>query len=88
MILDLLLEKKDILAYINARTKDLLIQQTRIESLPEHKRETTRKKFIGRIKELEHLRIVIESGRLKDQSKHHWKNIHNDEGNKNGNNVN
>ena len=75
-ILDKLLEKKDIFAYVEARTQDLLIQQTKIDRLPEHKRELTKQKLAGRIAELDHLRIVVASGRLKDQSKHHWRNVH------------
>lgn len=74
-ILDQLVEKKDLFAYIEARTQDLLIQQTKIDCLPEHKREFVRRKLVGRIDELNHLRIVLASGRLKDQAKHHWKNV-------------
>lgn len=75
-ILDQLVEKKDLFAYIEARTQDLLIQQTKIYSLPEHKRESVKRKLAGRIDELDHLRIVLASGRLKDQAKHHWQNVH------------
>jgi hypothetical protein len=75
-ILDQLVEKKDIFAYIEARTQDLLIQQTKIDSLPEYKREFVKQKLAGRIAELDHLRIVLSSGRLKDQAKHHWRNVH------------
>lgn len=78
MILDQLLEKKDVLAYVHARTLDLLIQQSKIDKLPESKRELTKQKLAGRIAELDHLRIVVASGRLKNQSKHHWKNVHRD----------
>lgn len=75
-ILDKLVEKKDILAYVNARTQDLLIQITKISHLPEHKREMTKLKLEGRVAELDHLRKVVASGTLKNQSKHHWRIVH------------
>ncbi len=69
-ILDKLLEKKDLLAYIDYRIKVLkkeMESAIRI-NLPKDK-ESVKQKFQGRIVELEFLRTTIKNGKLKDRSK-------------------
>lgn len=75
-ILDLLLEKKDVLAYIEFRYAILNIErQKAIEGLPPESREHTNIKFSARIDELEELKKVIAQGRLKEQSKRYCKQL-------------
>jgi hypothetical protein len=62
MILDKLLEKKDIQAYIKFRTIYLKRTMTsEMQSQPPAKRESVRRMFMGRIRELEHLSRIIRS---------------------------
>lgn len=74
-ILDKLLEKKDIFAYIEFRIKvlknemDIAIQN----NLPENK-ESAKHRFQGRIAELEFLRTTIKNGKLKEKSKMFYNN--------------
>lgn len=70
MILDKLVEKKDMIIYIEQR----VIQQENqmiltIKDSKEEYREFLKNKFKGRIDELKRLKVVIEHGELKDQCK-------------------
>jgi hypothetical protein len=69
-LLDQLLEKKDLMVYIDFRIKHLRAEDIRnIMNLPEAKREAAHLKANGRIQELYQLRKVVAQGKLKEQSK-------------------
>ena len=73
MILDKLLEKKDILAYIDSRLKQLKINKR--ESLKGARpklREAIVFKFEGREEELRELKKVVNAHDLKKMSKVYW----------------
>jgi len=77
-ILDKLLEKKDILAYINFRILRLKDDLDAImKSTPEKERELIKERFNGRILELEELKNVIHQGTtsLKFKSKGYSKKV-------------
>jgi hypothetical protein len=61
MILDKLVEKKDIYAYINSRKIILadLITKEELMKLPPKRRETMKRQIVGRIKELSHLSGIL-----------------------------
>jgi len=71
-LLDQLLEKKDVLAYIDFRIKSLKYDLSKaiLNAVPKD-REYIRERFNGRILELEELRIIIHDGTIavKCQSK-------------------
>jgi len=68
-ILDKLMEKKDLLAYINFRSKmlQISIQQARHAGKPQH-RESIIKANISRLKELRLLKGYVVQGELKSKS--------------------
>ncbi|RSD36552.1 MAG: hypothetical protein CI952_69 [Methanohalophilus sp.] len=69
-ILDQLLEKKDVLAYIDFRIKTLNREQNKaIESVYPETRELVRRSFNGRRRELDILRKEIEDNNIKEASK-------------------
>lgn len=71
-ILDKLLEKKDVLAYIDFRVLSLKNDlEIVIKSTPDKNRELIKERFNGRIMELEELKHVINQGivLLKSKSK-------------------
>ena len=73
MILDKLMEKKDLMVYIAARMQELKAQM--VIQVPLHRprdREMVRRMFMGRMRELEHLRKNIAQGKLKGASKSMW----------------
>ena len=72
MILDKLIEKKDLLAFIHWR-KEYLKRLGIDENLPEKKRHPSWKQIQGRIKELEHLEMNIHL--IKENSKMYHENI-------------
>jgi len=75
-ILDLLLEKKDIKAYIDFRVALLREEDRRvIFDLPPDKREFAHVRIAGRINELYQLRKVISQGTLKERSKTYCKKV-------------
>lgn len=69
MILDRLLEKKDISAYIDFRIKQLVreLNPEKIKLVKEKKRQEAVMSIKGRIKELQHFKGVVH-GDLKRQS--------------------
>lgn len=73
MILDKLMEKKDINAYIEMRIKYLCetYANTIKTANPRH-RYSIHSKWKGRIAELKKLKQVINSNNLKQQSKKYW----------------
>lgn len=71
MILDKLLEKKDLVAYTDWRIKQLNKerQSTKIKGLPEKERERFKATLFGRVKELKHLKTVTLNQGIKEESK-------------------
>lgn len=69
-ILAQLLEKKDVLIYIDVRSAHL--RRKDITEYPEQQREMIAERLKGRLKELEMLKSLINSGRLKDADKQYW----------------
>ncbi|MFA7220305.1 MAG: hypothetical protein WC119_07405 [Synergistaceae bacterium] len=69
-ILDLLIEKKDLKAYIDFRIAWLKIEDRKaIMNLPPEKREFAHARIAGRVAELYQLRKVIGQGKMKERSK-------------------
>jgi hypothetical protein len=67
MILDRLVEKKDIQAYISWRIKILKIEMGKIPDIEKpRRRETAKRQIIGRIKELNLMKEVIRRGAKSD----------------------
>lgn len=71
MILDKLLEKKDLEIYIDMRIKRLL--SIKITQFSEKQRGKITERIKGRIAELRELKKVIKQSKLKDMSKLYWK---------------
>jgi len=72
MILDKLLEKKDLLIYIDTRIKYLRRQKRKaLESAPPKKRAILFERFHGRIMELQYLKKHVSN--LKDTAKRYWR---------------
>lgn len=74
MVLEKLIEKKDVNLYLQYRCKELEKRKKEVESFPEQKREQIIKKFDGKITELKRLRSVMSEGKLKEECKRMWKN--------------
>lgn len=84
-ILDLILEKKDLKAYIDFRIAWLKIEDRKaILALPPEKREFAHVRIAGRIAELYQLRKVICAGKLKEKGKDYYSRISREEENENG----
>ena len=71
MILDKLLEKKDLEIYIDTRIKKLL--SIKITQFPEKQRGKISERIKGRISELREIKKIILQSRLKDMSKAYWR---------------
>jgi len=83
-ILDKLMEKKDLRAYIEFRIPHLEDEKRKIpDRLEPQKREPAIKQIEGRIKELKHLRELLEEDRIKEASKMHWEDIELNKGDEN-----
>jgi len=79
MILDKLMEKKDIVAWITYRIQELAMDKKKAlkESKPKE-RENINRMFIGRYRELCHLKSIIKDGGavlLKDDSKRMFEKV-------------
>ena len=72
VILDNLIEKKDLLLYLTFRKEGLNKQLKKIEKYPEKKRERIVKLLESRIKELSKLNLLIRSNKLKENCKEMW----------------
>ncbi len=72
MILDKLIEKKDISAYITARKRRLGKELWNITKFPEGKRQHIKHRLIGRIEELKLLHKFLVLNQLKAKSKEWW----------------
>lgn len=73
MILDKLLEKKDVLAYIEFRIK--FLQNQGITKYPEADRGFISERFRGRILELSKLKDVINRDVVKERGKMYWQKV-------------
>ena len=83
MILDKLLEKKDIDIYLWLRIKRL--EQTLrqdIKTYPENRREIIAERLSSKISELGKLRFILKNNILKDRSKLMWQHFYGEEENK------
>ena len=80
MILDKLLEKKDIVAYLELR-RDFLRSTltTEIPKIKPEDREAIKERIEGRISELDLTIIAIEKNTLKDDSKYCYRQLHKNE---------
>lgn len=82
-ILDKLMEKKDLDAYINLRMEFIgSIMEKEIFRLPEKEREFVRQRFIGRKVELRKLLRLLKEDKIKDMSKKYFQkfNTQSDDG--------
>ncbi len=76
MILDKLLEKKDLLAYIDFRVEFLsLISETELMRLPERDRESLKQRFVGRQQELKMLKKLIAQDKIRKMGKKYFYEI-------------
>ncbi len=73
-ILDKLIEKKDLMTYINVRIEHLSKDMRKtILSTPKEDREKVKQRMVGRIKELKVLKDCVHRNDVKEMSKHYWK---------------
>lgn len=85
MILDKLMETKDLRIYIDLRIKHLKnreMKQKRILSIPKEHRNNLAQREFGRIRELQKLKSLIKH--LKDESKRYWREAYADKEVQNG----
>lgn len=76
VILDKLIEKKDLRLYILTRIKRLkLTMEDEVMNAPEKRREYIKERFHGRILELQHLLLNLESNQIKSKSKINWEKV-------------
>jgi hypothetical protein len=73
-ILDKLVERKDIVKYLDARMETLKWQllTKNIVKIPEKKRQYVKKQIVGRIKELASLKGVINNHTEKELASEYW----------------
>jgi len=80
-ILDKLIEKKDMLAFIGIRIEQLERNKTPFITILENAEATSKQKkkaqkavfgLSGRVKELERLRMIVNENRVKSESKKMW----------------
>lgn len=77
-ILDKLMEKKDLKAYIAFRIEFLEHErESEMMKLPESERGFFRERFIGRIFELKKLKDVLEEDQIKIRSKQYFRKTNN-----------
>lgn len=81
MILDQLIEKKELLTYCDLRIRRLT--KTKHEEIlrqPPEKRDQVARRIDGRIAELAHLKRLVNGGNriLKEESKANWRNLNPD----------
>ena len=75
-ILDKLMEKKDLAAYIDLRIDYLNVTKTEvIMKQPERKRGLIQERFEGRIDELEKLKTLLCQDKIKDMGKEYFKRM-------------
>lgn len=74
-LLNKLIEKKDLIAYLRLRTRRLKEELKEIKKYPEQKRELIQRGLQGRIRELNKIGGLITSKKLKITSKKYWKHF-------------
>jgi hypothetical protein len=75
-ILDKLMEKKDLDAYINLRLEFIdSVMHKEVNKLPEKERELVRQRFVGRKVELKKLLRLLKEDKIKDMSKTYFQKI-------------
>ena len=72
MILEQLMEKKDLFIYIDLRIQELQHLSKNLEDFPERFREKQYNKMDARITELKRLKNHVKNNRLKDICKDKW----------------
>ncbi len=78
-ILDKLMEKKDLDAYINLRIEFLnTIETEELIKLPEKERGFVQERFAGRKIELKKLLTLLKEDKIKDMSKQYFREINTD----------
>jgi len=75
MILEQLMEKKDMLIYIDCRIKHLERMVKGINKFPERQRHKIKMRFEGRMKELQQLKSVLSTNKLKKHAKKYWQEV-------------
>ncbi len=81
MILDQLIEKKELLAYCDLRMRRLTkAKHEEILRQPPEKRDQVAKRIDARVAELAHLKKLVHGGNLaiKEEAKAHWRNLNPD----------
>ena len=74
MILEKLMEKKDLLAYLVARVTVLKLEQKKAAKIKNVlKREVAIRQIQGRVSECQYLRKLTEQNTVKSMSKEYWK---------------
>jgi hypothetical protein len=76
MILDKLLEKKDLVVYLKLRIKECQKHMREIKKFPYRERGLIKKSFEGRVKELDLL--IKNINNIKDEGKNLWRNQNDD----------
>lgn len=75
-ILDKLMEKKDLDAYINLRLEFIdSVMHKEVVKLPDRERELIRQRFVGRKIELRKLLRLLKEDKIKDMSKKYFQKI-------------
>lgn len=75
-ILDKLMEKKDLDAYLNLRIEFLNnIETEELTKLPEKERGFVQERFVGRKIELKKLLTLLKENKIKDMSKQYFREI-------------
>jgi len=78
MILDNLIEKKDLILYLKFRIDGLKKELKRIQKYPKNKREDIVLRLEIRIKENRRLLLLISENKLKENCKKMWKYLEKD----------
>lgn len=81
MILDQLIEKKELLAYCDLRMRRLAkAKREEVLRQPPEKRDQVSRRIDARIAELNHLKQLVHGGNrlIKEESKVHWRYLHPD----------
>ena len=87
-ILDKLMEKKDLDAYINLRLEFIdSVMHKEVSKLPEKERELIRQRFVGRKVELRKLLRLLNEDKIKDMSKEYFRKINTESDDGDGENT-
>jgi hypothetical protein len=73
MILEKLMEKKDVVVYLQMRIKQLRRNGREIKKIPERYRENAKRGLQSRIEELQMLKTIIMENRIREQGKIIWR---------------